>query len=188
MGRCGVSRIVFRAVCFGALVAAAACVVPLAAAHVFTVVTDERLGSFRVKTDGTLGGAISAFGTPKLDRGSDVTCRATWVRHALTIDFYNLGGGDPCSRRFGFFGRAIMRGDHWRTSKGLRLGDPVARLRRLYPTARFHIGKRGFRPSGWWLVVRKNRFGLPGTSPGLLAETRNGRVTAFRVQYQRGGE
>jgi hypothetical protein len=168
--------------------AAAASLTPLAAGHVFAVVTDERLGAFRVKTDGTLGGAIRVFGTPSLKRGSDVTCRATWTRHALTIDFYNLGGDDPCSRRYGFFGRAIMRGDHWRTSKGLRLGDPVARLRSLYPRARYHAGRRGFRPSGWWLVPRRSRFGLPGTYPGLLAETSRGRVTAFRVHYQRGGE
>jgi hypothetical protein len=171
-----------------AALAAAAMLVPVAAGHVFAVVSDERLGSFRVKTDGTLGGAIRAFGTPSLKRGSDVTCRAIWARHALTIDFYNLGGDDPCTRRFGFFGRAIMRGDHWRTSKGLRLGDPVARMRSLYPQARFNTGRRGFRPSGWWLVTRRNRFGLSGTYPGLLAETSHGRVTAFRVTYQRGGE
>jgi hypothetical protein len=168
--------------------AAAASLTPLAAGHVLAVVSDERLGSFRVKTDGTLGGAIRAFGAPSLKRGSDVTCRARWGRHALTIDFYNLGGDDPCSRRFGFFSRAIMRGDHWRTSKGLRLGDPVARVRSLYPQARFHSGRRGFRPSGWWLVSRRNRCGLPGTYAGLVAETSRGRVTAFRVHYQRGGE
>lgn len=167
---------------------AAACLVTLASAHTFPVVSDERLGSFRVKTDGTLGGAIKAFGRPTLRRTSDVSCTATWPRHALTIFFYNLGGGDPCTRRFGFFARAIMRGDHWRTSKGLRLRDPVSRLRRLYTAARFHPGTRGFWPAGWWLVPRANRFGLPGMYPGLLAETSGGRVVAFHVRYQAGGE
>lgn len=171
-----------------ATVAAAACLAPLAAAHVFTVVSDERIGAFRVKSDGTLGGAIRSFGTPALRRTSDLSCVATWKRHALTIYVYNLGGNDPCSRRYGFFLRAIMGGDHWRTSKGLRLGDPVGSLRRLYPSARFQQGTRGYWPAGWWLVRRPNRFGLPGAYPGLLAETRAGRVTAFHVRYQRGGE
>jgi hypothetical protein len=168
--------------------AAAACLAPLAAAHVFPVVADERLGAFRVKADGTLGGAIRAFGRPTLRRTGDVGCRATWTRHALTIDFYNLGGADPCTPRGGFFGRAIMRGDHWRTTKGLRLGDTVARLRRLHSNARSHPGTRGFWPAGWWLVPRRERFGAGGTYPGLLAETAGGRVIAFHVRYQRGGD
>lgn len=170
------------------VLAAAAFLVPHSTAHELTVVGDERIASFRVKSDGTLGGAMGAFGTPKLRRTTDQSCVATWQRHALTIYLYNLGGNDPCSRRYGFFLRAIMRGDHWRTSKGLRLGDPVARLRRLYPNARFQRGTRAYWPAGWWLVRRANRVALPGEYPGLLAEMRGGRVTAFHVRYSRGGE
>jgi hypothetical protein len=170
------------------LVAAACILASLAAAHTFTIVSDERLGPFRVKTDGTLGGAIKAFGRPRLKHTSDQSCTATWPRHGLTIYLYNLGGSDPCTPRYGFFLRAIARGDHWRTSRGLRLGDPVSRLRSLYPSARFHTGLRGYWPAGCWLVRRANRFGLPGSYPGLLAETRAGRVVAFHVRYQRGGE
>lgn len=177
-----------RLAVLASLVAAAGSLASLAAAHTFTIVTDERLGPFRAKTDGTLAGAIEAFGRPKLKHTSDVTCTATWPRHALTVSFYNLGGDDPRTPRFGFFGRAIMRGDHWRTSKGLRLRDPVSRLRRLYPSARFNPGTLVFWPEGWWLVRRANRFGLPGSYPGLLAEARAGRVVAFHVRYQRGGE
>ena len=133
-----------------------ACVAPLAGAQrPLTIVADERLGSFRVKTDGTLGGAVRAFGAPTALRPtSDSSCTATWSRLGLTINLYNLGGGDPCSRRFGLFGRAIVRGPGWRTTKGLRVGDPVTRLRSLYRSARFHRGTRGFWPAGWWLVPR----------------------------------
>jgi hypothetical protein len=84
---------------FAATVATAACFAPLAAAHVFTVVGDERIGSFRVKSDGTLGSAIRSFGTPTVRRTTDLSCVATWKRHALTIHLYNLGGDDACSRR-----------------------------------------------------------------------------------------
>jgi hypothetical protein len=173
-----------------ALVLAAAVVsVAVGATRTITIVGDERIGSFRVKTDGTLGGAIAAFGAPTAVRKtSSQSCTATWRPLGLTISFYNLGGADPCSRRGGLFGRAIARGAVWRTSKGLRIGDPVARLRTLYPNARFHPGLRLYWPAGYWLLPRRNRFGLPGSYPGLLAETRAGRVVAFHVRYQAGGE
>jgi len=181
---CRVVRVVVLAAVL--LVAAA----PLAGAQgTVTIAADERIGTFRVKSDGTLGGAIRAFGTPSaLRKTRDVTCTASWRPLSLTIFFYNLGGGNPCTRRFGLFGRAIARGAEWRTTKGLRVGERVARLRALYPQARFHRGTRGFWPAGWWLVSRASRFGLGGSYPGLLAETRAGRVVGFQVRYQRGGD
>jgi hypothetical protein len=161
----------------------------LAATPRYTIVADERIGSFRVKSDGTLGGAIRAFGRPTTTKAtSDNTCTATWRPIKLTYFAYNLGGGDPCAPQFGHFGRAIMRGPAWRTTKGLRVGDPVARVRRLYPRARLHRGQRFFWPAGYWLVERRNRFGTGGTYPGLIAEIRGGRVTGFHVRYQAGGE
>ena len=158
-----------------------------AAARPLTIVADERIGSFRVKADGTLGGAVAAFGAPtRLNRTSDSSCDAIWRPLNLMISFYNLGGSDACSREFGKFGRAIARAGA-RTTKGLRVGDPVSRLRRLYPKARYHAGLRGFRPGGYWLVPRSERFN-PGTYPGLLAETSRGRVVSLQVRYQAGGD
>jgi hypothetical protein len=169
----------------------AACVASLAraATPTYPVAGDERIGSFRVKSDGTLGGAIRAFGRPTtLKRTSDSSCTAVWRPISLALHVYNLGGQDACAPRFGFFNRAIMRGPAWRTTKGLRAGDPVAKLRRLYPRARFHRGLRFFYPAGYWLVERVDRFGAGGTYPALLAETRGGRVSGFHVRYQAGGD
>ena len=169
----------------------AACVasVAVAATPTYGIVADERIGSFRVKADGTLGGAIGAFGRPTtIKPTSDSSCTSTWRPIKLTLFTYNLGGQDACSPQFGHFGRATMRGPAWRTTKGLRVGDPVARVRRLYPRARFHRGQRFFWPAGYWLVERKERFGTGGTYPGLLAEIRGGRVTGFHVRYQAGGD
>lgn len=160
-----------------------------AATRTITIAGDERIGSYRVKADGSLGGAISAFGRPTaLRRTSDQSCTASWRTISLTIFVYNLGGEDACTPRGGRFNRAIMRGPTWRTNKGLRVGDPVARLRQLYPSARFHRGLRYYWPAGYWLVPRPERFGTGGTYPGLLAETRSGRVTGFQVRYQAGGD
>jgi hypothetical protein len=72
------------------------------------------------------------------------------------------------------------------TSKKLSVGDPVGKLRRLYPTARLRRGVRGFIPTGYWLVTRTTRIGTGGTYPGLLAEVRAGRVTGFQVRYPAG--
>jgi hypothetical protein len=159
-----------------------------AATPTYVVTSDERIGAYRVKSDGSLAGAIRAFGRPGSLRGSGESCTAVWRPIGLTLGVYNLGGQDPCSPEFGRFGRALMRGPAWRTSKGLRLGDPVARLRQRYPRAKLHPGLRHFWPAGYWLVVRGNRFGYGGTYPGLLAETRNGRVVSFVIRYQAGGE
>ena len=115
-------------------------------------------------------------------------CRATWPRHGLTIDFYNLGGQDSCRPRYGRFSRAFLRGDHWTTTRGLRIGDSLAKLRRLYPGVRYRRGERGVWPSGYWLVPRRSIFGAGGGYPGLLAEVRRGKVVAFQVRYPAGGD
>ena len=159
------------------------------AATTYVLVADERIGSFRVKEDGRLRGAIGAFGRPSSLKGSGgESCTAVWRPIGLTMYVYNLGGQNPCTARYGFFARAVMRGPAWRTSKGLRVGDPVAKLRRLYPAAKLHRGLRYFWPAGYWLVPRRSQFGYAGSYPGLLAETRGGRVVSFVVRYQAGGD
>ena len=97
-----------------------ACVAPLAGAQrPLTIVADERLGSFRVKTDGTLGRG-ARFGAPTaLRRTSDSSCTATWSRLGLTINLYNLGGGDPCSRGSDSSGRDHAQAG-WRTTRAAR--------------------------------------------------------------------
>ena len=142
---------------------------------------DAKLGSFEVKRDGTLRGAIEAFGRPGSLRRSGLTCYARWSTLRLRITFYNLGGRNPCVPRWGNFGRAEIVGRDWQTRSGLRIGDPLRALRARYPQARPH-------PPYWWLVVRRSPFGLGGTYPGLSAKVRDGRVVAFVVQYPAGGD
>jgi hypothetical protein len=161
-----------------------------AAAHVFAVRGDAKIGAYAVRADGSLGGALRAFGRPSSTRHTfgRGTCRAVWARHGLTIDFYNLGGGDACQPRDGRFSRAFLRGDHWMTTKRLRIGDSAARLRRLYPDAPFRRGEPGFWPSGYWLLTRRSVFGDGTEYPGLLAEVARGRVVGFQVRFPAGGD
>ena len=154
----------------------------------FVVRGDTRIGSFAVKKDGTLSGAIGAFGEPAHLRRRYESCVATWPGYGLTMDVYNLGGQDPCTPEYGFFSRAVLHGRRWRTASGLRIGMPSRMVLRLHPHATWHRGERGFWPSGWWLVTRGSPYGDHSGYPGILAETRNGRVFAFHVRYPAGGD
>ena len=93
-----------------AVVAIAFALAASASAAVFTIHGDWKMGSFKVKRDGTLGGAIDAFGEPgSRDRNGEV-CTVRWARHGLKIVFYNLGGLNPCKPANGFFSNARARG------------------------------------------------------------------------------
>ena len=160
------------------------------ATHVFAVRGDVKIGSFAVRADGSLGGAVRAFGVPSSRRHTygPGTCTAVWARHGLTIDFYNLGGADACSPEGGLFSRAFLRGPHWMTTKRLKVGDGVAKLRTLYPTARLRPGERYYWPAGYWLVERTSVIGGGASYPGLLAEVSAGRVLGFQVRFPAGGD
>src|SRR6266508_3756140 len=85
----------------------------------FVIQGDTKIGGFAVKANGSLAGAIRAFGQPRLRRTGEA-CAATWGSHGLWMSFYNLGGANPCTPRFGRFSKAIVHGTRWRTDKGLR--------------------------------------------------------------------
>jgi hypothetical protein len=68
-------------------------------------------------------------------------------------------------------------GSRWKTSKGLHVGDPVARIKRVYPRARYV--SRPPQPGEWWLLIeRRSELGI---QPLLVAEVGAGRVIALRV-------
>jgi hypothetical protein len=159
-----------------------------AGSAVFTIHGDWKMGSFKVKRDGTLGGAINAFGQPGSQERNGEVCTVRWARHGLKIVFYNLGGSNPCEPATGFFSNARARGPKWETNRQLRIGDRQRRLKNLYPNATFHSALRNFYPSGWWLVTRRSQFGTGGSYPGLLAHMRDRRVIAFHVRYPAGGD
>jgi hypothetical protein len=60
--------------------------------------------SLEVKRDGTLQGAIEAFGRPAsigADSRFRTTCYVRWPDIGLRITFYNLGGSEPVSATVG---------------------------------------------------------------------------------------
>jgi hypothetical protein len=141
----------------------------------FTIVGDRIVGGVRMGA--TLDDATTVLGMPEVRRRlNDYECRAGWRTIGLTLLFLDLSNADPCGE--GALVRATAASAKWQTGKGLRVGDPVARLRNLYRSARYH--RLGY--PGWWLITRRT---CPTTGsqryPGLLARTVHRRIGALVV-------
>ena len=149
----------------------------------------RRLGRARRRADRAVPGEARRHAggcdprvRPALElRRRDVTCLASWSGLGVRISFYNLGGQDPCQGRYGYFGEGIITGRGWATGKGLRIGDPARRVSALY-------GQRRVSGAWAWLLTRRSPFGDGGVYAALSARIHHGRVTAFRVKYQAGGD
>ena len=148
-----------------------------AAAPLRVIQGDRAVGGLRI-ADATLADARARFGAPTTTRREPpYGCVATWRALGLTLFFLELSDRNPCTVGMALRATVTSRGA-WRTSKGLRKGDSIARLRLLYPGARH---RSGFGPwTGYWLVTRRScELGGFQPYPGLLARVRNGRVSAL---------
>jgi hypothetical protein len=145
-----------------------------AASAPFLIVGDKVVGGVRMTS--TMAQAQAILGAPtKIRIVSRAECRAVWRPLGLTMSFVDLSSRAPCKR--GGVLVATATAARWHTRKGLRIGQPVARLRALYPGAAFH---RGAPYQGWWLVPRRTCAEVGSQPyPGLLARTAHHRVAAF---------
>ena len=143
----------------------------------YVIQGDRSVGGVRIAR-ADLADARARFGAPTAARREGpAACSASWRRLGLTLTFLDLSGRNPC--RAGILVRAtITSRGAWRTGKGLRKGDSVTRLRRLYPQASY---RRHIAPwTGYWLVTRRAcELGGYEPFPGLLARVRGGRVVAI---------
>ena len=151
-------------------------VVPSAAAkQSFLIVRDVSIGGF--PRDATVARAVAVFGEP--NRGARPIydrCTLRWRQLGLTMNtYYSQGALNPC----GDSGRHVSTtatDRRWRTSVGLRIGDPATKIRRLYPKGQYQ-GR-----SEWWLILRP----FAGVDlPGLSAKVKSGRVISLTVYAPR---
>lgn len=160
----------YRAV---ALVAALAFLVPAAAAAepTFVIVRDVSIGGF--PRDGTVRRAIAVFGQPaKRENDAYDTCRISWPAYGVTMQtYYTNATLDPCGPD-GRHASTTVTDRRWRTSAGLKIGDPLRRLRALYPRA-------SKAAPGRWQLTTRMVAGLP--FPGLEAKVVNGRIISLTV-------
>jgi hypothetical protein len=136
--------------------------------------TVRAIGDFRPARNPTLGAAIRAYGPTTSRRGGGEICRVRWARIGVRITFQNFGGVDSCEPSGGRAQKAVVDDGRWRTAKGLRIGNEITRLRRLYPDA--ERTPRGFR-----LVEGILPFGQPRRYAVLGARVSGGRVRAFTM-------
>jgi hypothetical protein len=163
-----------------ALAAACAATAAAAAASSYVIVGDRAVGGVGIG-HGTVAKARAAFGAPSSVRAQSAqVCVARWSSIGLTMRFLDFAG-TPC-RSGGLVTAVVTSRMAFRTTPGLRVGDSTARLKRIYPGARFRTDPHA--PwTGYWLIPRRtcNEVGrLP--YPGLLARVRAGRVIALVAQ------
>jgi hypothetical protein len=175
--------------------ATAPCAVAGGSSVIRVGVDSETIGPWRTGTSPTFAAAVAAF-------GRETTCTrlealpgfaaAEWRQLGLRMVFgsYGPGAARPCrARRAVFLDNARAYGKQWQTGLGLRIGDSVAKLHRLYPRARLRTYRRGVGPvRGWWLVMRTSHLPDFHRIPTLLAKTHAGRVTELIVNVHAEGD
>jgi hypothetical protein len=104
------------------------------------------------------------------------TCVMTWRKIGLTVEFLSVDE-HPCTN--GTVNEVtVNQRASWRTDRGLRVGDLVTRLRKLYPRAALHGSKSEY--LGWWLITRPAcEEENEGPHPGLLAHVSKQRVASI---------
>jgi hypothetical protein len=122
----------------------------------------------------TSADARARFGPPASARATSASdCVLRWPKLGLRLQFLSLGRGASC-RHGALVVATVTHRSRWRTALGLRIGDPAARIARLYP----HATRHG--PSAVWLSTRHACKEVGGFAfPGLLARVRAGRVAAL---------
>ncbi len=166
-----------------------------------TIVARNSGGALLMRIDGwqvsppstpTLAGGLKALGRGRLSsqirttrgRVSDpASCIVDYRRRRAVLQFTTLGGIPPGSngcraQRRVYLADAVFSGRRWRTDRGLRVGQRVRRLKRLYPHAGSPrapanpvLGRRSY-----WLVARISPYGDNQRVPVLEAVVSNGRV------------
>jgi hypothetical protein len=158
----------------------------------------QRAGDYVVRgSNKSLQDAIDAYGDPSNCRVIQaIHVIATWAAEGIWIDAWTYGGmpagEDGCtSPNLIKVSEIRLTGNRWVTSLGLHVGDPVAKVRHLYPRARFHrVPRRAY----WLVVVRGRCLGICTPAerrvdyPRLTAQIRNGRVAALWVPVFGQGE
>lgn len=152
----------------------------------FVIQGYTNIGGFSPTRDGSLDGAIGVFGQPSSMKPAPYGqtqnfCVIRWARFGITMKTYLIAAerGLNCTPETRHW-TTRLTDPRWRTAKGLRIGDPVQRLMRRYPTATRATG-------GWWALVSKDLLGIGESDPLLSAHVVDGRVREFDVYFPSGG-
>ncbi len=144
-----------------------------------TSASTVRIGSFTVwspSARGTYAQATASFGEATSCRlAAGKKSKATWSSIGLAMQFI-VAKGSICSPAGSMLVQTLaVAGPEWKLANGLAVGDPVAKLRRLYPSAAAGSGSD--------VLVRIDR----STGHAQLSATvRGGKVTGFSLAVRTG--
>jgi hypothetical protein len=102
-----------------------------------------------------------------------VTCVVRWKRLKLQMVFVSFGGGSVCDDDVGRAQTFGVRGERFRTWKGLRVGQREASVKRRHPAAEFRTG-------AWWLKTAISPVG-DGRSEYAVVDAKIGSKGRVRV-------
>lgn len=152
-----------------------------AAPNDYRVVLYERIGPYKDYLKGRYPAAVRAFGEPASSGFAYQSnyCTVRWRKLGLELDFITLGV-ETCVRKrlTGWYG-ARLYSRRWLVGRGIRVGDTVAAMRRLYPKATF-VDKPPWEPTWTLATVDGDELGKLRT---LTARTWNGRITSIELGY-----
>jgi hypothetical protein len=139
------------------------------------------LGSWHVSTHPTFPGAVRALGPANSvhahSSGNSCTGTGVWSGLGLRVLFTSFSADPYCAAaraQTGTISGAAGRG-HWRTTRGLRVGDSVGKLKRLYPRA-IH------EPGGWAIVYSLHSVVAEGSRLDIVtAHIKGNRVSSFKL-------
>jgi hypothetical protein len=146
------------------------------------------LGSWHVSTHSTFAAAVRALGAANRvsahNHGNSCTGTGTWSKLGLRILFTSFGGDPYCvgaRAQTGTISGAAGR-QHWHTTRGLRVGDSLGTLKRLYPHAIKGAG-------GWAVVYSLHSVIAEGSRLDIVtASIKGGRVSAFKLWFGAAGD
>jgi hypothetical protein len=120
-------------------------------------------------TDAGVSRLTTLFGRPTAIVPQPNSCTVRFSQARITVVLANFLGGSACQS--GPVQSAVVNGRAWHTQRGLRVGDRIARLKSLYPQARFRDGA--------WQLETAPLLGL--TVATLRASVAGGRVSRIRA-------
>ncbi len=148
----------------------------------------QNLGGFHPLRNPTVGAAVKAFSRPssRRPRYGGSGCEVSWRKIGLKMTFAYYGGGGgrtaACGANRGVAKSALIQGsaaERWQTSRGIRIGDSLEQLERLYPNAVEWEGD-------YWLAIGFSPVGEDSSYPVLAAMVRNEAVRGFEVKMSPG--
>lgn len=154
------------------------------------VPSGARIGPWRIDPgplSGSLASAERAFGPYSRCTGDFNHATPTWDRLGIRADFWTLGDPAPngCATKTLVLDNLVCAARRCKTQLGLEVGDPVAKLKRLYPRALWRASLDGRR--SYWLVYAYSVI-EETLVPRLHVHVASGRVSDITIELGLQGE